>query len=264
MAAQVQQELDCKVIDDVRNFLFGLPGQGGLDLAAININRGRERGLGDFNSIREDIGLPRLQSISELTSNAEDVALLQDLYGSVDEIDSWVGMLAEDHMPDAMFGNTIMAIMVDQFQRLRDGDKFYYLNDPALSEAEKLEITNTTFRDVIMRNSGVDVMQDNVFTAVDPIDLIVGPVIEQTDLNAVLYPNPSLNNVFVKVHAVEDYTVDLLLFDVQGRMISEADVALREGDNIIDLSTQILAESGIYNVILRRGEQKTVLRLFRP
>ena len=37
MSTQVQQELDCKIIDDLRNFLFGPPGAGGLDLAAINI-----------------------------------------------------------------------------------------------------------------------------------------------------------------------------------------------------------------------------------
>lgn len=264
MAAQVQQELDCKVIDDVRNFLFGLPGQGGLDLAAININRGRERGLGDYNTIREDIGLPRLQSLSEISSNVEDIAVLEDLYGSVDRLDAWVGMLAEDHMPSAMFGNTIMAIMADQFQRLRDGDKFFYLNDTALSEEDKVEITNTTFRDIIMRNTGIDVMQDNVFTAMDPSDLIQGPDIELTDLNAVLYPNPSINNVFVKIYAEEDYDIDLSLFDDLGRLMSQTDVSLTEGENIIELDIQNLGEGGMYNVILRRDDQKTVLRLIRP
>ena len=264
MAAQVQQELDCKVIDDVRNFLFGLPGQGGLDLAAININRGRERGLGDYNTIREDIGLPRLQSLSEISSNVEDIAVLEDLYGSVDRLDAWVGMLAEDHMPSAMFGNTIMAIMADQFQRLRDGDKFFYLNDTALSEEDKVAITNTTFRDIIMRNTGIDVMQDNVFTAMDPSDLIQGPDIELTDLNAVLYPNPSINNVFVKIYAEEDYDIDLSLFDDLGRLMSQTDVSLTEGENIIELDIQNLGEGGMYNVILRRDDQKTVLRLIRP
>lgn len=264
MAAQVQQELDCKVIDDVRNFLFGLPGQGGLDLAAININRGRERGLGDYNSIREDIGLPRLQSLSELTSNAEDIAVLQDLYGSVDQIDAWVGMLAEDHMPEAMFGNTIMAIMEDQFQRLRDGDRFFYLNDEAFSDEEKLEITNTSFRDLIMRNTGIDVMQDNVFTAVDPQDLIDGPDIEQIDLNAVIYPNPSLDNAFVKVYAEQNSDIELSMFDAQGKLLSKTSITLGEGDNIIDLDVQDLGQSGVYHVILTRGDQQSALRLFRP
>ena len=173
-------------------------------------------------------------------------------------------MLAEDHMPSAMFGNTIMAIMADQFQRLRDGDKFFYLNDTALSEEDKVEITNTTFRDIIMRNTGIDVMQDNVFTAMDPSDLIQGPDIELTDLNAVLYPNPSINNVFVKIYAEEDYDIDLSLFDDLGRLMSQTDVSLTEGENIIELDIQNLGEGGMYNVILRRDDQKTVLRLIRP
>ena len=66
MGAQIQQDLDCKVIDDVRNFLFGPPGAGGLDLAAINIMRGRERGLPDYNTIREDLGLERVVDFAEI------------------------------------------------------------------------------------------------------------------------------------------------------------------------------------------------------
>ena len=264
MAAQVQQHLDCKVIDDVRNFLFGAPGAGGLDLAAININRGRERGLGDFNTIRGDIGLPMIKDFTELASDIEVVALLEELYGTINNIDAWVGMLAEDHMPEAMFGNTIMAIMEDQFQRLRDGDKFFYLNDPAFSEEEISEISGTTMRDIIMRNTGIEIMQRNVFVATDPDDILQGPTLEQVDLNAVAYPNPSQGEVFVKIFADSDYEVDLLIYDNHGRLFSQKSINLSQGDNIIDLDSENLAESSIYNVILRRDIQQTSLRLFRP
>ena len=43
------QEIDTRVVDDVRNFLFGSPGQGGFDLAALNIQRGRDHGIADYN-----------------------------------------------------------------------------------------------------------------------------------------------------------------------------------------------------------------------
>jgi len=264
MAAQVQQQLDCKVIDDVRNFLFGQPGQGGLDLAAININRGRERGLGDFNSIRQDIGLPKLQSFEELTTDQEAITVLKDLYGSIDLLDPWVGMLAEEHMPEAMFGNTIMSIMEDQFQRLRDGDKFYYMNDVNFSAQERTDITNTSLRDIIMRNTGIDVMQNNVFVAMDPSEIEEGPEIDQIDLNAVVYPNPSRDNLFIKVFAESDYNIEVIIYDNGGRSIAQLDYALQQGDNVLDLSTQDLGESGIYHVILRRDIQQTSLRVFRP
>ena len=80
MATQVQQEFDCKVIDDVRNFLFGAPGAGGLDLASININRGRERGLSDYNTLRASLGMHRLNSFSELTEDAEGAGEMENLF----------------------------------------------------------------------------------------------------------------------------------------------------------------------------------------
>lgn len=49
--------MDFKLINDVWNFFFGFFGVGGLDLVVININRGREWGLFDFNLIWMVIGL---------------------------------------------------------------------------------------------------------------------------------------------------------------------------------------------------------------
>jgi len=82
-------------------------------------------------------------------------------------IDPWVGMLAEAHMDNALFGETVMAIMHQQFTALRDGDRFYYENDPALSEEEKAMIKNTKFSDIIMRNTDIQLMQGNVFQATE-------------------------------------------------------------------------------------------------
>ena len=56
------------------------------------------------------------------------------MYGSIDNLDPWVGMLAENHRPDALFGETIMKIMEQQFGVLREGDRFYFENDSAEKE----------------------------------------------------------------------------------------------------------------------------------
>jgi hypothetical protein len=163
MAVQTQQGMDAKVIDDVRNFLFGPPGAGGLDLASININRGRERGLPDFNTVRRNFGLQPYYFLNQINVNIQIAAALGKLYGNVHNIDPWVGMLAEMPMQDALFGPTIMTIMKHQFSALRDGDRFFYLNDPVLSEKEKKDIHATTMHDVIMRNTDIVLMQDEVF-----------------------------------------------------------------------------------------------------
>ncbi len=171
MAVQVEQAMDCKLIDDVRNFLFGPPGAGGLDLAAININRGRERGLPDLNTLRSDLGLPIFNDFSDINSDTESTDALAAAYTNINEIDAWVGMLSEEPMADALFGESIMEIMVQQFQALRDADRFYYQNDPAFSVYDKMVIQGTTFKEVIMRNTGITLMQDNVFLAEDHNDI---------------------------------------------------------------------------------------------
>ncbi len=167
MAVQTQQSFDSKLVDDVRNFLFGPPGAGGLDLASININRGRERGLADFNTIRRDLGLKPYRIFGQLNHKIGTFTRLQILYRSVNWVDPWVGMLAENRMPGALFGETVLTILERQFTALRDGDRFYYVNDPVLSEAEKEMIRNTRFSEIIIRNSDVELMQENVFYATD-------------------------------------------------------------------------------------------------
>lgn len=182
MGTQIQQELDCKMIEDVRSFLFGPPGAGGLDLAAININRGRERGLPDFNTIREDLGLTPYTTFLELNPDVDIAAEMENAYLDLNDIDPWVGMLAEYHMPNALFGETVMEIMERQFSGLREGDRFYYENDPILTTDEKAEIKSTTLRMIIMRNTDIELMQENVFLAM-PHDSICNPLALQATIS---------------------------------------------------------------------------------
>ncbi|MEM1326556.1 MAG: peroxidase family protein [Bacteroidota bacterium] len=167
MGAQIQQGMDAKVVDDVRNFLFGPPGAGGMDLAAINIQRGRERGLPDFNTVRRNLRLPTYSSFSQINNDPVVFRALERIYGDVNNIDPWVGMMAESPMGNSLFGETLVRSMTLQFTLLRDGDRFYYENDPGLSSARKAEIRDTRMVDVIKRNTSITLMQENVFEAKD-------------------------------------------------------------------------------------------------
>lgn len=162
-SVNLAQEIDNQLVDDVRNFLFGPPGSGGFDLASLNIQRGRDHGLADYNATRVALGLEAVQSFSDISSDPEVAAKLEALYGTVDNIDLWVGGLAEDHLPGSSMGETFTAIIVDQFQRLRDGDRFWYQN--IFSGDVLKEIHETTLSDVIERNSEVSGLQDHVFFA---------------------------------------------------------------------------------------------------
>ncbi|MFA7482025.1 MAG: peroxidase family protein [Vulcanimicrobiota bacterium] len=154
LTAFIQEPTDEDVSVALRNMLFGRPGKGGMDLAAINIQRGRDHGLPDYNTVREAFGLPAAQSFADISQEPEAIAKLQEAYGSVDKVDPWVGMLCEDHVPGSGVGPTIRAVLVDQFERLRDGDRFWYQNDPDLAPLRE-EIEKTSLTDIIRRNTDI-------------------------------------------------------------------------------------------------------------
>jgi hypothetical protein len=157
------QEVDLLAVRDVRNLLFGPPGAGGSDLIARDIQRGRDHGLTDYNSMRAAYGLPRVTSFAQITSDVQVQQKLQQLYGSVDNIDAFVGALAEDHAPGADVGPLTKAVLVNQFTRLRDGDRFFYLNQQWNAEERGIFQQGNTLAKVIEHNTGITNLQSNVF-----------------------------------------------------------------------------------------------------
>jgi hypothetical protein len=194
LAAQVQESTDAKMVDGLRNQLFlrFVPGQdpdspgqlvaNATDLASVNITRGRDHGLPFYNDARSAYGLVPASDFSQITSDTALQAALASVYSDVGQVDLWVGMLAEDHLPGSSVGALVHAILVDQFARLRDGDRFWYpndaqpggINDDLLAVAQwngsepmsALDWLDTLrLSDVIKLNTGVAHLQDNVFFA---------------------------------------------------------------------------------------------------
>ncbi len=167
---QESQEIDNMIVDDVRNFLFGPPGAGGFDLASLNIQRGRDHGLPGYNQARIDLGLLPATDLLDLTGGDADLAAkLASVYASVDDVDLWVGGLAEPHHGAGAVGQTIRMVMIDQFTALRDGDRFWYQNDAMLADLYDLAaLGDTTLGDIIARNTAMTDMPDNVFVVPEP------------------------------------------------------------------------------------------------
>ncbi len=162
LASQPCQRIDAYVVEDVRSFLFGAPGAGGFDLAALNIQRGRDHGLPGYNDLREALGLRRARSFADVSSDPEVRARLAAAYADVDAVDAWVGGLAEDPLPGALVGELVARIVGDQFRALRDGDRFWYAR--RLDRRARARLESTRLSDVIRRNTGIrDEIPDDVF-----------------------------------------------------------------------------------------------------
>eukprot|EP00761_Pharyngomonas_kirbyi_P005687 gb/GECH01005692.1/.p1 GENE.gb/GECH01005692.1/~~gb/GECH01005692.1/.p1 ORF type:complete len:625 (+),score=133.86 gb/GECH01005692.1/:1-1875(+) len=184
-------EIDVRVIDPLRN-LFSVP----IDLIATNLVRGRINGVPNYDRLRqawrnpdaqeEDLHLnsvysyPHCRSFGEedaerngtdsiecfdaITSNRSLAELLREMYGRVKHMDSFIGLLAEDHESGSSFGPTLGSIIARQFQYLRDGDRFYYLNEihSHFTDREMKEIHSASLAKMIEDNFNVKI-QNNVF-----------------------------------------------------------------------------------------------------
>lgn len=160
----VMKEINNEISDDLRVFLFSSPSVDFLhDLPAFNIQRGRDHGIPDYNSLREAYGLEKYTSWSQITSNTTLQSKLSSTYPDIDSVDPWIGCLCEDHVSGCAVGPLLKAGMTDQFKRLRDGDRFWCELDLGMSVTEKSTIRNTKFSDIIKRNTSLTNIPDDVF-----------------------------------------------------------------------------------------------------
>jgi hypothetical protein len=96
-------------------------------------------------------------------------ARLKAIYGSVGNVDPFVGVFSEPHVPGTSLGETELAIWTKQFRALRDGDRFFFEND--LGTLNNIKNTygidfRSTLAQVIARNTDATTaanIHDNVF-----------------------------------------------------------------------------------------------------
>ena len=102
--------------------------------------------------------------------------------GGLNNVDFWIGGLAEEQMPFGGFlGSTFNFVFEEQLEKLQDGDRFYYLERTAgmnfLSELE-----NNSFAKLIMANTDATHLPADVFSTPGFI-LEVNPLVQFTGLN---------------------------------------------------------------------------------
>ncbi len=97
-------------------------------------------------------------SVVSAVRRTTTAARLRAVFTDVDAVDAFTGMVAEPHVAGAEFGELQLAMWTRQFAALRDGDRFFYGNDPVLDEiAETYGIEyRRSLADVIAANTDAD------------------------------------------------------------------------------------------------------------
>jgi len=171
MSSQISEQEDATLCSDIRNKLFGPLDFSRRDLAALNIMRGRDSGLPDYNTVRKYYHLPRVSNWSDINPKLyqEDKELfdkLEEIYGDygMSNIDLYIGgMLESNNGPGPLFRR----IIKDQFERIRDADRFWFENteNEIFSAEEIASIKDITLWDVIVNSTDIkeDEIQPKVF-----------------------------------------------------------------------------------------------------
>ncbi|NP_001161670.1 thyroid peroxidase-like protein precursor [Saccoglossus kowalevskii] len=173
--------------DELTEHLFELSNSIALDLMSLNIQRGRDHALPGYTVWRDMCGLVAADTFDKLKNEMSDDYVrhtLQDLYGHPGNIDLFIGALAEDPLEGSVVGPTFNCILARQFNKTRNGDRFWYENDGYFSENQVAEIKKTSLARIICDNTNIDVLQQDVFLM------------------------PSVSGGFVNCHSIEGFDLN--------------------------------------------------------
>ena len=151
MLADQSRELDQFLTIVLTILLFPPPGGFlGSDLASLNIQRARERGLPPYRAWQkycEDKYKVSATFMSEVDQQ------LREVYGPDgydDGIDLWVGGLSEERLPGGTpLGPTFACLIGITYSDLRDGDRFYWENPTMFNNAQRESLSQMTMSKVI-------------------------------------------------------------------------------------------------------------------
>ncbi|KAK7105906.1 chorion peroxidase-like [Littorina saxatilis] len=174
------QMVDHRIVSEVTGHLFEPEDQPhnapshGLDLVALNIQRGRDHGLPPYNKYREFCGLPAVTSFNEFGSDLGK--RLAHVYRHVDDIDLFSGGMLEDPVSTASVGPTFACIISQQFNSLKFGDRFFYETDrvaEGFTDGQLRSIRKMSLAHLCCEMKGIQAVQRNAFIAASRSNPIV-------------------------------------------------------------------------------------------
>ncbi|XP_022246594.1 peroxidase-like isoform X3 [Limulus polyphemus] len=143
----------------VTNHLFKRRGEEhGLDIAALNIQRGRDHGLRSYVDYLEYCFLKHLTKFHhlQLTMTKDAQNHFENLYEKVEDIDLFSGGVNERPLNKGIVGPTFGCIIGVQFGLLKFGDRYYFEHGKqsgSFTPDQLREIRKTTLARILCDNS---------------------------------------------------------------------------------------------------------------
>ncbi|XP_030215181.1 eosinophil peroxidase [Gadus morhua] len=143
---------------DLRDRLFKFLDDLALDLAALNLQRGRDHGLPGYNDWRKFCKLSQPRDVDELAAvlnNTELAEALIELYGTPDNIDVFLGGVAEPFVPGGRVGDLFACLISVQFQNIRQGDRLWWENDGVFTGTQRKSMMSASLARIMCDNTGI-------------------------------------------------------------------------------------------------------------
>ncbi|XP_047183230.1 gamma-2-syntrophin isoform X1 [Scophthalmus maximus] len=149
---------DMLVADEVTERLVVSKIMQHMDLASLNLQRGRDHGLPGYNDWRSFCGLTQIATLADLEEVVGDHAFakeVQKVYKHLDNIDVWLGGLVENMLPGSRTGPLFACLIGKQMKALRDGDRFWWEAEGVFTEQQKAELLKGSLSRIICDNTDI-------------------------------------------------------------------------------------------------------------
>ncbi|XP_071400806.1 thyroid peroxidase [Centroberyx affinis] len=137
-----------------------------MDLAALNLQRGRDHALPGYNDWRVFCGLKRIKTQEDFVEVVQDRRVAEKIlkmYKHPDNIDVWLGGLVEDLLPGSRSGPLFSCLIGKQMKALREGDRFWWEVPGMFTQQQKDELSKSSLSRVICDNTDVSKVPRDAF-----------------------------------------------------------------------------------------------------
>lgn len=157
---------DMLMAEEVTERMVVLNARQHVDLASLNLQRGRDHGLPGYNDWRKFCGLSRIKSLEDLREVVRDYKVAKKIlhiYKHPDNIDVWLGGLVENLLPGSRTGPLFACLIGKQMKALREGDRFWWQAEGVFTQQQRNELIKFSLSRLICDNSDIEEVPPDSF-----------------------------------------------------------------------------------------------------